>query len=421
MGSETVWRPMTSGELDQIVVADGVPVLAISSVLKHALPPLRTEEFQKLEASIIETGCLEPIVVWRRGPSTWLIVDGHNRYAICQKWRLPFKMVVAVFKTEADALDWILVHQFARRNMGELARRSVMALRIVDRINAGSQSSPIKVKKGEALRWAQKVFSLPPKEADLLYTHGSFLDKVRRLCGAEALRVFQDSEVYITESQMRTMRRLTESELKRCVGILRKNKDVAFSLTATMKERRKSVTLRKLEENKLQKQYVILVADPPWQYDFSTRISKEIDINYPTLGLMELLNMPVTLYAGPHSLLFLWCPAAKLQEGIEMIRGWGFTYLTCAAWQKTVGDNGSIFRVRHEMVLVGKRGKPPAPEGTKLDSIFTGPVDRDHSKKPETLQDWIDTAWPDMPKLELFARRKRPHWDVYGNEVEDSI
>jgi N6-adenosine-specific RNA methylase IME4 len=73
------------------------------------------------------------------------------------------------------------------------------------------------------------------------------------------------------------------------------------------------------------------------------------------------------------------------------------------------------------MVLVGKRGKPPAPEGTKLDSIFTGPVDRDHSKKPETLQDWIDTAWPDMPKLELFARRKRPHWDVYGNEVEDSI
>ena len=113
MGSETVWRPMTSGELDQIVVADGVPVLAISSVLKHALPPLRTEEFQKLEASIIETGCLEPIVVWRRGPSTWLIVDGHNRYAICQKWRLPFKMVVAVFKTEADALDWILVHQFA--------------------------------------------------------------------------------------------------------------------------------------------------------------------------------------------------------------------------------------------------------------------------------------------------------------------
>jgi N6-adenosine-specific RNA methylase IME4 len=41
---------------------------------------------------------------------------------------------------------------------------------------------------------------------------------------------------------------------------------------------------------------------------------------------------------------------------------------------------------------------------------------REHSRKPEASYDIIERMYPDLPKLELFARQARS-WDVWGNEV----
>ena len=60
--------------------------LTIDPEFKRLLPALRPEEFRLLEESILAEGCRDPIVVWEN-----IIVDGHNRYEICQKNHLEFK------------------------------------------------------------------------------------------------------------------------------------------------------------------------------------------------------------------------------------------------------------------------------------------------------------------------------------------
>jgi len=86
--------------------------LKVHSELQTLLPPLSDAEYQGLKADILEHGCLSPIVVWND-----TIVDGHNRYAICQDHKLAFDTVELEFDTLDDAKFWAWQHQEYRRNL----------------------------------------------------------------------------------------------------------------------------------------------------------------------------------------------------------------------------------------------------------------------------------------------------------------
>ena len=81
------------------------------------IPPLTSEEYSGLEKSILSEGCRDPLVVWGE-----IIVDGHNRYKICQKHGIPFNTVGISFATRDDAKIWILENQMARRNLHPIDR-----------------------------------------------------------------------------------------------------------------------------------------------------------------------------------------------------------------------------------------------------------------------------------------------------------
>ncbi len=69
-------------------------------------------------------------------------------------------------------------------------------------------------------------------------------------------------------------------------------------------------------------------------------------------------------------------------------------------------------RNRHELLLIGTRGNVPAPAmGTQFPSLIEAPVWR-HSEKPDFAYEIIETYFPDFPKIELNARKRRPGWDV---------
>ena len=97
--------------------------LTIDPEFRDLIPPLNEEELAMLEESIIANGCESPLIVWNG-----TIVDGHNRYAICQKHDIPFAVAEKDFDGREDAMLWMLRNQLGRRNLNSY-QRSELALK----------------------------------------------------------------------------------------------------------------------------------------------------------------------------------------------------------------------------------------------------------------------------------------------------
>jgi N6-adenosine-specific RNA methylase IME4 len=70
------------------------------------------------------------------------------------------------------------------------------------------------------------------------------------------------------------------------------------------------------------------------------------------------------------------------------------------------------------MLLVGTKGDVPAPAmGDQMAQVVEAPRGK-HSEKPDTFAEEIERLYPNVPKLEMFARKRRPGWDAHGNEVD---
>ncbi|NLX48439.1 MAG: ParB N-terminal domain-containing protein [Methanospirillum sp.] len=161
--------------------------------------------------------------------------------------------------------------------------------------------------------------------------------------------------------------------------------------------------------------YNVILADPPWRYEFSETSGRKVENHYPTMDLADIAALEIP--ADETAILFLWTTAPKLEEGLDILRAWGFTYKTCAIWDKLKKGLGYYFRVRHEILLVGTRGDFPTPAAeTRPDSVFSIPKG-EHSAKPEIVHEMIEAMYPKARRLEVFARAARPGWEVWGNEV----
>ena len=78
---------------------------------------------------------------------------------------------------------------------------------------------------------------------------------------------------------------------------------------------------------------------------------------------------------------------------------------------------GYYARLQHELLLIACRGDlPPPHERHRPASIFSAPRSK-HSEKPERFYEIIEAAYPDVPRIELYARNTRSGWSSWGNEV----
>ena len=166
--------------------------------------------------------------------------------------------------------------------------------------------------------------------------------------------------------------------------------------------------------------YPVIYADPPWRYEHPPMgsTSRSIENHYPTMTLEEISALPVPAIAADGAILYLWATVPKLAECLEVIEAWGFIYRTCMVWVKDRIGMGYHARNRHEILLIAKRGQiaPPEPSN-RPDSVVEAPR-LGHSAKPEEFYRIIEIAYPDLPRVELFARAKRDGWDVWGNQAE---
>jgi hypothetical protein len=101
--------------------------IVVNEELKAYIDPLTPEEHEALERSILTEGCRDALVLWGD-----VLVDGHNRYGICQKHDLPFQTVQNTrFKSIDDVHLWMIDQHLGRRSISDFLR-GVLALRKKD-------------------------------------------------------------------------------------------------------------------------------------------------------------------------------------------------------------------------------------------------------------------------------------------------
>jgi len=180
-------------------------------------------------------------------------------------------------------------------------------------------------------------------------------------------------------------------------------------------------------------QYRTIVTDPPWRYKTSlpgfryngsgtaTPGRGRSVVPYATMTIAEIAALPVRDLADPSGChLYMWTTNTHLPHAFAIVKGWGFRYSTLLVWAKPPRGFAGFptYNVCTEYVLFCRRGTLKANE--RIDRNWWEWKRRQHSAKPEHFLDLVERVSPG-PYLEMFSRRHRLGWSVWGNEVESSI
>jgi len=160
-----------------------------------------------------------------------------------------------------------------------------------------------------------------------------------------------------------------------------------------------------------------IYADPPWSYgNKATR--NAADNHYSSMTVDEIANLPIKQLAEDNAHLHMWTTNAFLFDSKRIMESWGFEYKSCYVWVKPQMGMGNYWRVSHEFLLFGIRGKCPV---SRRNAMSWGEFPRSrHSAKPDEIRSIVETLSPSEKRLELFGRKPVDGWVVWGNEISDA-
>lgn len=354
--------------------------------ISEIFPLLSESELRELADSVMEIGLKVPITLYEGK-----ILDGRNRYRACLVGGVEPDFIVYSGSTPvSDVIAWNL----KRRHL-DATQKAAVAVEALPFFEA-------EAKKRQLATLKQNVTDkaiLPERD------QGQARDHAAKLTGVSARYV----------SEMKSLKESNPEIFDECKAGIK-------TLPEAKREIGKAEHAKKIEaaksspRPKLSDSHFIILADPPWRYDFNETESREIENHYPTATVEEIAaHSPKS--AKTDSILFLWATAPKLREALSVLSAWGFEYITHAMWDKQMIGQGYWFRGQHELLLVGVKGNPgTVPEPARRGSIFSEARGR-HSVKPECVYTWIEEAFPLETKLEMYCRSPRDGWDVMGNEV----
>jgi len=169
--------------------------------------------------------------------------------------------------------------------------------------------------------------------------------------------------------------------------------------------------------------YRTIVADPPWHYDHSGATFRGAQggtylthrLPYPTMTVNQIAALPVGSLAEDDAHLYLWTTQKYLRDAYAVTEAWGFRPSSVLVWCKAPRGfiMGNDFSSTVEFVLFCRRGSLPTLR--KVDRNWWRWPRGAHSAKPEAFIDLVEQVSP-PPYVELFARRHRLGWDVWGLE-----
>jgi N6-adenosine-specific RNA methylase IME4/ParB-like chromosome segregation protein Spo0J len=359
-------------------------------------------EYEALVADIREHGQREPI---------WLhdgrIIDGRNRYRACVD--LGIEPETREWDGGGSLVAFVVSLNLHRRHLNE-SQRGTVAARLANLTHGGDRRSDQAANLPlEAVTQQEAASLLSVSERTVRTAKAVLEDGAPELIAAvESGEVSVSAAADVATLPVEEQREIVargESEILA----------VANEIRARKRRERRAKRIQKLAEISAANApldtalgpFPILYCDPPWRYEHCSDDADAVENHYPTLELAEICALPVGDIATPDAMLFLWATSPKLCEAFEVLRAWGFTYRTCAVWDKELIGPGYYFRQQHELLLVATRGNVPVPLPENRPSSVIRERRTEHSRKPARVADLIAAMYPELPRVELFARERR--------------
>lgn len=170
----------------------GTMTIRIDEELRAYIDPLTPDEYAALEQSLLAEGCRDALVLWGD-----LLVDGHNRHAICSKHGIAFNTVQ---NTRLQSMDdvrlWMIDNHLGRRSVSDF-QRGVLALRKKEILKAGARPA-----KGDAAPAggdgpAPLTRQTLARQARLSSATLGQIEKIRQQAAPELVRAVQSGEISI--------------------------------------------------------------------------------------------------------------------------------------------------------------------------------------------------------------------------------
>jgi N6-adenosine-specific RNA methylase IME4 len=373
--------------------------------LAEIFPLIEGEEFDSLVEDIKRHGIREPVVVYEDK-----ILDGRNRYRACREAGVDCTFVP--FRGE-DPVGYVISLNLRRRHLDESQRAMVAAKLATFRQGDNQHTEGLPIgRSSELLNVGERSVARAREVID----HGvpELQHAVER--GDISVAAAADVASRPLEEQHQIVARGEREILEAAKAIRAKN----------MEERRSERIARLAAISNCDaplpqdRKYPVIFADPPWKfevYDAESGLDSAADAHYPCMATEEIAALPVGELATRPAVLFLWSTVPHLPEVLGVIEAWDFQYVTNAVWVKDRAGLGFWVRNQHELLIIARRGDMPTPAFENRPPSVIQAARREHSRKPDEAYALIEAMYPELPKIELFARQTRPGWAAWGNEL----
>ncbi|RQT37037.1 Spo0J and IME4 domain-containing protein [Burkholderia cepacia] len=344
-------------------------------------PPMSDEDFAQLKADIQQNGQKMPILVYRNK-----IVDGRERLRACRELGIDPRFD-DVGKLDVPTQTFIVSQNLHRRHLSDSQRALI----------AGELSN---TKKGANQHTAEAVSQKQAAAACKVSIDSVGRAKAVLNCETPGLaKVVRDGNLDVSTAAL--LSQIPKAELDRLV----KEK------VEVMKEEARKLRLKKTEEkrkesvDRIAKRTVsqsvkkaigpfnVIYVDAPWD--------AVDERGLPIMSRSDLELKPVQQLSGDDTMLFLWVPDDRLEDGFKVLAAWGFRYRTHAVWNKGGKGAGPYFHVNHELLLFATRGEVPMiPTAARVVSVLDWQTKG--KQRPQKVYDLIDSMFPELSKIELF-------------------
>jgi len=378
-------------------------------------PLLGGADFADLVADIRAFGLREKIKLF-----DGQVLDGRNRYRACLAAELlgeddapddrPGFFERFVRELDGEPLAFAISRNLKRRHLSDDQRRMVAAkLANMSRGRPAENPAECGIKVADAARMVN-VDEAGTERARTVLARA--VPEIKTAVERGTLSVAAAAQA--TKLEPQTQRRIAEEADAGHANIVR----------AVIKQESRAERERDLGAKQTalpQQKYGVIVADPEWRFEpwsRATGMDRAADNHYPTSCTEVIAARDVPSIAADDCVLFLWATAPMLPHALLVMDAWGFDYRSNYVWHKTKTGTGYWSRNCHEHLLIGVKGKIPAPApGLQWDSCLTFNA-TEHSAKPEEFLMMIENYYPTLPKIELNRRGPaRPGWHAWGNEA----
>ena len=377
--------------------------IVIDKEFQSLIPPLTKEEYEGLEQSILAEGCRDALVLWGD-----VLVDGHNRYEICMVHDVAFKTVQKEFTDRNDALRWIILNQFGRRNLPAY-ERARLALRLKPVIAEKAKENKINAANKMNASTGNNVSTEICENVKPIDTQKEI---------AKAAGVSHDTIAKVEKIERQAAPEVKEQLRKGELSINQAYQTVRRDEKAQRQEERRESNAEKVERlaSPLDAQglFQTVVIDPPWDW------GDEGDVNqlgrakpeYHTMPIEEIERLPIAKIADDNCHLYLWVTNRSLPKAFKLAESWGFRYITCLTWVKPYYGMGNYFRGSTEQVLFCVKGSQPLKRHD-VGTHFEAPRGKGHSAKPDEFYKLVESC-SYGPYIDVFGRMEREGWSVWG-------